>query len=1317
EGEKTYKCTKCKYVIRTESITKLDHSHDLAATYSSDATGHWYACSGCSEKVNFEKHTEDSGTITKQPTETTEGEKTYKCTKCKYVIRTEAIDPDGDDELHLDVDKNRVSLGYGHSAYITENGDLYMWGRNDYGQLGDGTYIDKDTPVKIMSNVSQVSLGFNHSACITTNGDLYTWGYNGSGRLGDGTSLYLTPSKSSPQKIMSNVAQVSLGWEHSACITTSGDLYTWGDNSYNQIGDGTNDKWFSPLKIMSNVVQISVGNYHSACITADGELYMWGRNGYGQLGNGATTSYHIPERIATNVSQVILGGNHSAYISQNGDLYMWGRNYFSQLGDGATTDCYTPKKVMSNVSQVSLGGDYSAYITVNGDLYTWGCNYYGQLGDGTTVHKDSLVKIKSNVAKIILGDRHSACITTSGELYTWGWNEYGQIGDGTTTDKTKPVKITIYENGAPVTVYDGTETKTFDTLTAALTAYKTSTKALTITLNKDADVKTISLPTKAASITITGSGALNVNAASISIPANTKIDVALNGTNAKPLAVKVSAGKTLDINSETSNIGAVSGTKTSVLNVNADMTAASLATFGEVNIASGKALTVTGKITAVTTLNGKVILPTTAASAAVTTIETAEIILTDGNLAKVTVNDVTESLTVNVVNANGETVTLASGTTILYTAGKTDYTGKVTIANKTSTGLDLTAFLYTKEIKAEYAGAVTLYDGTEYKAYPNVTLPLAAMKDVTKDYVLILNEDISAAKITLPTKANSLTIKSANAYDVKTLSLTGVTSLSARIPLTLENVRIESTRSFSLSASKDLNLDNFNSESISAIKGGSKFRLTMGETELQYVSNTKTGEISSPAVSGFGTIDLNAPFKVGKTFTTLTIDLGASAELTVPGTKSTVSTKTLYGEEGSVIKFETGFTPVRITGTTADFVTGKIKLKADGTISESTVLFTTKTVGNGVFDVTEIQPFDATVDYTMAIISGKAYIRPIALDLDGTKYALWTDVIAAIEAAKASTADYTVTLLDDYNIGGAMKLPKAGTYGSLTITSDNKTLSFTGNVTSTGALNIVNTSLDSAKNGVSAKYTVSAGKYQFCAENVDFNLASGLSATGDVTLKNVTLNGTIKAGILTLNGTNTVLGTVSAYELNSTESGTVLNILNNSKGVISVTKNGITEGSEEITLRLVNADGSAAAAENGAIIASSFKGSYDGQLKLSTDNGIFNIVLTAKGKLVLASEALNSTDALDEESETEEEEESSEDEESEEDEDTSDDTTEEEDDTSEGDEDNGEEGETSEGDEDTSEEDDGTDDSSDETEGDEPVSDETDGDTSDMTIE
>ena len=336
----------------------------------------------------------------------------------------------------------QVVAGGSHSATVTKDGSLYMWGWNFHGQLGDGTTTDRYTPVKIMDNVASVSLGGYHSAAITKDGSLYMWGCNGNGRLGDGT----TTDRYTPVKIMDNVASVSLGGYHSAAITKNGSLYTWGYNEYGQLGDGTSSHKTKPVKIMDNIVSVSLGGYHSAAITKDGSLYMWGFNYRGRLGDGTTASKDTPVKIMDNVVSVSLGSGYSAAVTKDGSLYMWGHNGNGQLGDGTSSHKTKPVKIMDNIVSVSLGGYHSAAITKDSNLYMWGGNGNGQLGDGITTNRNTPVKIMDNVASVSLGGYHSAAITKNGSLYTWGYNEYGQLGDGTTTDRTSPVAIQIYDH-------------------------------------------------------------------------------------------------------------------------------------------------------------------------------------------------------------------------------------------------------------------------------------------------------------------------------------------------------------------------------------------------------------------------------------------------------------------------------------------------------------------------------------------------------------------------------------------------------------------------------------------------------------------------------------------------------------------------------------------------------------------------------------------------------------------------------------------------------------------------------------------------------
>ena len=288
----------------------------------------------------------------------------------------------------VSVENVPISMGSYHSAAITEDGSLYMWGGNSCGQLGNGTKDNSLVPVKIMDKVKTVSLGELHSAAITEDGSLYMWGLNEDGRLGNGT----TENSSVPVKIMGNVKAVSLGWYLSAAITEDGSLYMWGRNAYGQLGNGTTEDSSVPVKIMDNVKAVSLGYYHSAAITEDGSLYMWGYNGQGRLGNGTTEDSSVPVKIMDKVKAVSLGYWHSAAITEDGSLYMWGYNFYGQLANGTMEDSTVPVKIMDNVKAVSLGGYHSAAITEDGSLYTWGANNHGQLGNGTT--EDSSVPVK-----------------------------------------------------------------------------------------------------------------------------------------------------------------------------------------------------------------------------------------------------------------------------------------------------------------------------------------------------------------------------------------------------------------------------------------------------------------------------------------------------------------------------------------------------------------------------------------------------------------------------------------------------------------------------------------------------------------------------------------------------------------------------------------------------------------------------------------------------------------------------------------------------------------------------------------------------------
>ena len=363
-----------------------------------------------------------------------------------------------------------ISAGGFHTAAITKDGSLYTWGNNEYGQLGDGSQIDKNLPVRMLKNVAAVSAGGFHTAAITKDGSLYTWGCNEFGQLGDGTNV----NRLSPVRIMINVFAVSAGFKHTMAITNDGTLYTWGCNQKNQIGPPTIILNLPSTKNMSEeqkeairnalyrngtvarnepenwpkqpfnecAAAVSAGNFHSTKLTSDGNAFAWGSDQYHQLGTKKSGSYGDPQFIMGGVTKIEAGGFHTAAITKDGSLYTWGNNQCGQLGRQTNEKRkMKPVKMMNNVIAVSAGSNHTAAITKDGSLYTWGNNLFGQLGDGTRVGRVEPKKILNHVTAVSAGARHTAAITKDGSLYTWGNNEYGQLGDGTNNAATLPCQI------------------------------------------------------------------------------------------------------------------------------------------------------------------------------------------------------------------------------------------------------------------------------------------------------------------------------------------------------------------------------------------------------------------------------------------------------------------------------------------------------------------------------------------------------------------------------------------------------------------------------------------------------------------------------------------------------------------------------------------------------------------------------------------------------------------------------------------------------------------------------------------------------------
>jgi uncharacterized repeat protein (TIGR02543 family) len=380
----------------------------------------------------------------------------------------------------------QVALGAYQSIAVTENGRVFAWGYNHQGQLGDGSITTRRVPTNISDGfnlsegdkVIQVSAANAHSSALTENGKVFFWGDNAFGQLGDASATdQLLPVDITDVFNLSEgdkVIQISLGDYFSSALTSTGRVFTWGRNNQGQLGIGSDIDQLLPIDITDNlnlteddkVIQISLGSVHSSVLTQNGKVLTWGLNYYGQLGDNTTMFKLVPTDISDRfpagdkVIQLSMGASHSSARTESGKIYTWGRNLSGELGDDSTTSKSVPTDITGGfpaedkVIQLSLQGVHSSALTESGKVFVWGDNQYGQVGDDSTTNKLVPIDITSGfqagdkVIQLSLGGYHSSALTESGEVYTWGFNVMSQLGDNTIVSKRVPMLLDTI--GAPL---------------------------------------------------------------------------------------------------------------------------------------------------------------------------------------------------------------------------------------------------------------------------------------------------------------------------------------------------------------------------------------------------------------------------------------------------------------------------------------------------------------------------------------------------------------------------------------------------------------------------------------------------------------------------------------------------------------------------------------------------------------------------------------------------------------------------------------------------------------------------------------------------
>ncbi|GGT18047.1 hypothetical protein GCM10014713_08560 [Streptomyces purpureus] len=353
---------------------------------------------------------------------------------------------------------------------------VYSWGPNGAGQLGNGTTTERLNPGPVLNlaradvkSIAAGGLDANTAFAVTLlkNGTVKSWGKNAYGQLGNGT----TNDQTVPASVvgLTGVEAVAAG-RHHALALKDGRVLAWGRNDVGQLGNGNFGTGTpevtakSPVDVQSleNVTAIAAGAEYSLALRADGTVWAWGSNVWGTLGNGksgkdtpAAPNHNTPQQVPglTGITDIAAGAWHALALTKDHTVKAWGYNSSGQIGNDAfssTVPVSTPTDVKDFGRAVALaaGGHHTLALLDNGTVKAWGANASEQLGERqdqppapTFRTTPVLVKGLTSVKELAAGYATSLAVLEDGSVVAWGSNSNGQLGDGTKTNSRTPVMV------------------------------------------------------------------------------------------------------------------------------------------------------------------------------------------------------------------------------------------------------------------------------------------------------------------------------------------------------------------------------------------------------------------------------------------------------------------------------------------------------------------------------------------------------------------------------------------------------------------------------------------------------------------------------------------------------------------------------------------------------------------------------------------------------------------------------------------------------------------------------------------------------------
>ena len=442
-----------------------------------------------------------------------------------------------------------VAAGLDHTCDVQSSGAARCWGNNYAGQLGNAAGNEIITnPVNVQGGLrfSSLTAGDNLTCGISVEGDALCWGWNNWGEVGDGSKIdrRIPASVSLPYSV--SLSAISAGSGFACGVTTAGKALCWGNNYHGQLGTGTSGNSSSssvPTEIITAsglaLTVVVTGQTHACALSAQGAVWWWGNNASGQLGNGRsgdTTTFRatpVAVQMPTGVQFTVIaaGQDHTCALTQSGTGYCWGANTYGQLGTGSGIVSRTVPTAVQQPGGVTFkklvaGGTHTCALTVGNMAYCWGNNGRGQLGSGSNspsnpepvaVHMPQGITFSDIAVGGTVWTGHSCAQTEAKVTFCWGANNGGQLGDGTRDDRLTPTLV-----GGP-----------------EITAVQVNRQLSDGTSSPGSTIATSSSGDRVRTVAVTGRNFQESATASFSVPHLTVQSIARTSSTSLNLSVKV----------------------------------------------------------------------------------------------------------------------------------------------------------------------------------------------------------------------------------------------------------------------------------------------------------------------------------------------------------------------------------------------------------------------------------------------------------------------------------------------------------------------------------------------------------------------------------------------------------------------------------------------------------------------------------------------------------------------------------------------------------------------------------------------------------